>query len=270
MMKLKFLLKLLFFKIFFINLSFAESLFLPIQIPILDENKVKLGEKIFFDTNLNEAKISCNNCHNLYFNKSGTSVKNNAPTILNVALSTIFEYKNINIDLFERTKKSLFSEKELNVKKDEFINLIKKNSFYKKEFAKIYNDKITLNNVVDALSEFEKSLVTPNSKFDKFLKKEISLNQNELNGFYIFLNSGCVTCHNGVNLGSNSFVFSNKKNKFIKVPTLRNITKTAPYFNNDRNLTRTVLAISKEQGVEINSEQAGYLSEFLKTLDGEI
>ena len=263
-------LKFIFFCCFFINLSFSDELFLPIESLNVDMEKVKLGEKIYFDTNFNDKKISCNTCHNLYLNKSGTSVKTNPPTLLNVAFSTVFEYKNFDSNLFERTKKSIFMENELGSDEEKILAVIKKNTLYKKEFEKIYGDEITINRVVETLVEFEKSIITPDSKFDNFLQNKTKLSENELNGFFVFLNSGCAACHNGVNFGTNVFTFSLSRNAFVKVPTLRNITKTQPYFNGDSDLKRTISNISIQQGIELRDDEVFDLVEFLKTLEGKI
>lgn len=263
-------LKFLFFAVFFINLSFCDELFLPIKALKLDMDKVKLGEKIFFDTNFNDKKISCNTCHNLYLNKSGTSAKTNSPTLLNVAFSTVFEYKNLTTNLFERTKKSIFMENELGGDEEKIISVIKKNGLYKKEYRKIYGDEITINNIVDALVEYEKSIITPDSKFDKFLQNKVELSANEQEGFTVFLSSGCVVCHNGINLGTNIFVYSSNKETFVKVPTLRNITKTQPYFNGDTDLKRTISNIAIRQGIKLRDDDIFNLVEFLKTLEGKI
>ncbi len=133
-----------------------------------------------------------------------------------------------------------------------FDDIVKKLSVdrdYIKRFKSIYRDKITGDNISDAIAEFEKTLITPNARFDKFLRgdKE-ALSADELNGYRIFKEYGCISCHNGVNIGGNLMqkmgvvekyetsdfgrfnVTKKEKDKFhFKVPSLRNVELTAPY-----------------------------------------
>ena len=166
---------------------------------------------------------------------------------------------------------------------------------YKRKFHAVYGTStITYEQVLDAIVEFENALTTPNSKFDKFLRGETNLNKDEKDGYVLFKQNGCITCHNGINIGGNSFqkmgIFvdyelkedypdrskitniPSHKNVF-KVPTLRNINKTAPYFHDGtaKTLKDAINTMAKYNlGVELENEEVEKIIAFLKTLDGEL
>ena len=168
------------------------------------------------------------------------------------------------------------------------------NTIYQRAFKKAYGIKyITMKDVIDAIVEFEKALITPNSRFDRYLRGEAELTDKEKKGYAKFKSLGCITCHNGINVGSNSFqkmgLFKNYpydkkyKDRFtvtkkeshknvFKVPTLRNITLTAPYFH-DANATTLEDAIDKmaqyNLGVFLSKQDIDLLITFLKSLEGE-
>jgi len=171
-----------------------------------------------------------------------------------------------------------------------YINLLK--SKYENKFKKIYKDGFLLDNIIDAIVEFEKALTTPNSRFDKYLKGEINaLNQEELIGYEIFKAKGCMACHNGVNMGGNAYskleitnneesiykgcygnIFNARKTIYSKVPSLRNVSLTGPYFHNgsvvklDEAIKQaSLLALRRE----LSTNDISSLTIFLKTLKGE-
>ena len=164
---------------------------------------------------------------------------------------------------------------------------------YKKEFLKIYDNGITKENLANAIAEFEKTLITPNSRFDKYLDgDEESLSEYEKEGFELFKNKGCIACHHGMNIGGNHYnkfgavvdvdsanlglfnVTNDVKDKYyFKVPTLRNIELTAPYFHDGRysTLEESVKTMSLVQlGRPINDDEISKIVAFLKTLTGEL
>jgi cytochrome c peroxidase len=160
---------------------------------------------------------------------------------------------------------------------------LKKDSKYTRLFAKVYRDGITPNNIIDAIVAFEETLTTPNSRFDRYLKKENTLSKEEIAGYKLFKEYGCISCHNGVNIGGNVFQkigiispFQSKNHTVVhtlKVPTLRNISKTAPYLHDGsiRNLSDAVkIMFSLQLGVEASQKDIDFIVSFLKTLDGEI
>ena len=151
------------------------------------------------------------------------------------------------------------------------------NAVYKKEFERLYPGGVSFENIADALVNFEKALVTPNAKFDKFIGgDEKALSGDEKRGFELFKKIGCINCHSGVNLGGNIYyeLSSGDKGKQIryKVPSLRNIEKTAPYLYSGEiaDLKDAIKFIAKERiGYELSDEQTRLLYKFLLALSGE-
>lgn len=176
-----------------------------------------------------------------------------------------------------------------------FENLIPtlKSSDYKEKFEKIYEDGITEDNIAEVIAEYEKTLITPNSDFDKYLngdKDAITREQKE--GYEIFKEKGCIACHHGINVGGNHYnkfgvmeqtkskrlgryeVTKNEKDKFyFKVPSLRNIEKTAPYLHDGRydNLKDVVKFMARYQlGRTITDEEVHKIILFLYSLNGNL
>jgi cytochrome c peroxidase len=147
--------------------------------------------------------------------------------------------------------------------------------------------------VFDAIAEFEKALITPNSKFDLYLKGKAKLSKKEKEGFLLFKRYGCITCHNGINLGGNSYqkigvvikvykmprgldryeVTKNPDDKYVyKVPTLRNIALTYPYFHNGsvKTLKEAIKLMGYYNlGIYLRDDEIDKIEAFLKTLTGK-
>ena len=174
------------------------------------------------------------------------------------------------------------------------VKYVRSNPWYNREFKKVYRAKeIKYKDILDAIKEFEKTLITPNSKFDRYLRGEVKLSEDEEKGYRLFKELGCITCHNGINIGGNSFQkiglinpypwsenspdrYSITHNSFdkniYKVPTLRNVAITAPYFH-DGSVATLDEALKKmayhNLGFELNSNEIKKLKAFLNTLTGE-
>ena len=158
------------------------------------------------------------------------------------------------------------------------IQKINQNSVYKKKFEELYKNGVSFENIVDALVNFEKALVTPNAKFDKFISGDESVfDDEEKHGFELFKKIGCINCHSGANMGANLYyelrfhADGNKAGRY-KVPSLRNIEKTAPYFYSGEvmDLKDTIKAVGKILlNYDLSDEQTHELYKFLLTLSGE-
>jgi len=276
--------------LFFCVHSFAASHVLaPITPPKFDEQKALLGKELFFDATLSPSgTLSCEKCHNLYWNLSGTSKKNvkisvgsqvSPPTALNSALNFIF-FKNGEIkDLEEQVKRSLTGENQLGSEPKFLTRKVNQNPVYKQKFLEIYGEDATFENITDALVNFEKALVTPNAKFDKFIEGDANaLNEDEKHGFELFKKIGCINCHSGVNLGANLYYElkfdsgeSGQAGRY-KVPSLRNIEKTAPYLYSGEiaDLKEAIKFVAKKRiNYNLSDEQTQALYKFLLTLSGE-
>ena len=166
---------------------------------------------------------------------------------------------------------------------------------YQAEFRKVYkSDEINIERITDAIAAFEETLVTPNARFDKWLKGDKkALTKTELAGYALFKESGCVACHNGPAVGGNSFqkmgvvepykttheaigraaVTGKDDDRFnFKVPTLRNVELTYPYFHDGaaKTLTEAVDIMGRLQlGRTYSAEENAKIVAFLKTLTGD-
>ena len=274
---------------FFCVQAFAASHVLsPVVQPKFDEQKARLGKELFFDASISPSgTLSCERCHNLYWDLSGTSKKNvkisadeqiSPPTALNSALNFIF-FKNGEVkDLAGQVRQSLTSKNELASEPKFLIQKINQNSVYKKKFEELYKNGVSFDNIVDTLVNFEKALVTPNAKFDKFIGGDESVfDEEEKLGFELFKKVGCINCHSGANIGANlyyelKFGADGNKTGRYKVPSLRNIEKTAPYFYSGEvmDLKDTIKAVGKMLlSYDFSDEQTHALYKFLLTLSGE-
>ncbi len=268
-----------------------------------DYKKALLGKKLFFETKLSiDNTISCATCHDLNnggddglktsFGVEGKIGDVNAPTVLNSVFNFSQFWDGRAKDLKEQAAGPIENPVEM---AHNFYNLVKNlnNTEYKKDFEIIYDDGITKENIVDAIAEFEKTLITPDSRFDKFLKgDETALTEYEKEGYEIFKNKGCIACHHGINVGGNHYnkfgalshiestnlgrynITKDEEDKYyFKVPTLRNIELTSPYFHDGRedSLKDAVETMALVQlGRPITNEEINKIVAFLKTLTGKL
>lgn len=274
-----------------------------------DKKKAYLGKKLFYDVRLSgDNSISCSNCHNLYqgganstkysFGVGGQMGHINTPTVFNAVYNFAQMWEGSAKNLKEQALMPITNPIEMNATVRDVVFKLKQDIKYKKEFDEIYDDSITGDNILDAIAEFEKALTTPNSRFDKYLRGDKSaISKYEADGYRLFKEYGCISCHNGVNLGSNLYQtigvvkpytdksidakynlgrynFTKKvDDKYMfKVPTLRNIELTAPYLHNGslKDLKSVVKFMLEYQvGVSISEDNINKLVAFLKTLTGE-
>ncbi len=282
----------------------------PIQ-PILpakitDPAKVELGKQLFFDPRLSKSGfISCNSCHNLSMGGSDnlpTSIGHNwqegpinAPTVLNSSLNLAQFWDGRAADLKEQAAGPIANPMEMAFSHTLAVDVLESIPQYRESFKKIYNTKkITIDHVTDAIAAFEETLVTPHSRFDRWLlgDKE-ALTKTELEGYQLFKNIGCVACHYGPAVGGSSFqkmgivepyVTSNPAegvagltgkdaDRFkFKVPTLRNVELTYPYFHDGAywTLEEAVDVMARLQlGRKLSNSEINKITAFLKTLTGE-
>jgi cytochrome c peroxidase len=281
----------------------------PIQVIRPPQNinlgMVELGKKLYFDPRLSKSGfISCNSCHNLSMGGTDnipTSIGDkwqqgpiNAPTVLNSSLAIAQFWDGRAADLKEQAGGPIANPGEMAFTHTLAIDVLESIPGYVREFKQVFNtDKIDIDQVTAAIAEFEKTLVTPNSRFDQWLLgKEDALNATELAGYQLFKNSGCVACHNGEAVGGNSFqkmglvepykgnmpdgraaVTGNDADRFnFKVPTLRNVELTYPYFHDGaaNTLTEAVDIMGRLQlGKKFTEKENAQIVAFLKTLTGD-
>jgi cytochrome c peroxidase len=285
----------------------AEEPIKPIE-PYVSKNPalVELGKKLFFDPRLSKSGfISCNSCHNLSMGGSDnlkTSIGHNwqqgpinAPTVLNSSLNVAQFWDGRALTLQDQAGGPIANPGEMAFTHALAIELLKSIPGYVTEFKTVFgNDTITIDEVTKAIAEFEETLVTPNSKFDKWLKGDKkALSADELAGYELFKDSGCTACHNGAAAGGNTFqkmgvvepytstspaegrvaVTKAEADRFnFKVPTLRNVEMTYPYFHDGEaeTLTEAVEVMGRIQlGKTFTDKENAQIVAFLKTLTGD-
>ncbi len=227
---------------------------------VITPARVELGKKLYFDPRLSKSGwISCNSCHNLGLggvDGLSTAVGHkwtenphalNSPTVYNAVFFKRQFWNGRSDSLEDQAKGPIQATPEMAISPELLFKRVNSIPEYVAEFKKAYGKKvkIDLKKVADTIAIFERILITP-SRYDKFLHGDTkALSKTEQEGLEIFIDKGCVTCHNGYALGGELKPFElNKKykfrdvgdfletNKVVKVPTLRNITETAPYFHN--------------------------------------
>lgn len=284
---------------------------LPTSGPTADPAKIQLGQLLFHEKKLSkDESVSCASCHNLQrggadgLNKpvgiNGAVGEVNTPTVLNSGFN-FRQFWNGRVKTLEaQIDGPLQDPKEMGSNWESIIAKLKSDPEYTKRFSSVYADGITPDNVRNALATFERSLVTPNSKFDRFLRGERAAISNlEKDGYRRFKSLGCVACHQGVNVGGNMFqtmgvmgnYFKDRKTPVteadlgrfavtkrehdkhvFRVPSLRNVELTAPYFHDGSaaTLEDAVKTMAKYQlGKDISTEETRAIVAFLKTLTGQ-
>ncbi len=296
----------LFLSIFLTSLYSIEPIQpLPLILDDINLNKAKLGRVLFSDPLLSkDGTVSCNSCHDLSLGGADSrdvslGVENKkgnvqSPTVFN-ARYNFKQFWNGRADtLKEQADGPLHNPVEMAMDKNAIEKYLNSSDFYKKQFKKVYaTSSILYKNAIDAIVEFEKALVTPDSRFDQFLYKKIALNDNEHKGYVLFKTLGCISCHNGINVGGNSFqkfglmedvphimstpdryaITKNVRDKNIfKVPTLRNIEYTAPYFHDAS--SKTLYEAVEDMGhlnlgIALEEAEIQEVLAFLKSLSGD-
>ncbi|PKI17823.1 cytochrome-c peroxidase [Colwellia sp. 12G3] len=232
----------------------------------LDNNWLILGKALFHSPLLSKSNtISCSSCHMVDFGGDdgfpvSTGVDNakgvrNSPTVLNAVFNFRQFWDGRVSTLSEQASGPIHNPIEMASSWPEIITKLNNDSYFSKNFLQLTPDGITAENIVKAITIYEESLITPNSPIDQYLLGDNSaLSAQQKRGLDLFINYGCTTCHQGRNIGGNIYqklgrindippiltldegkynVTKLEKDKFVfKVPTLRNIADTAPYFHN--------------------------------------
>jgi len=282
----------------------ADALISPIPLTVkVDKKKAALGKKLFFDTRLSiDNSINCATCHNLNdggddnlqvsFGYHGLTGTRNSPTVYNA----VFNFRQFWDGRAENLQQQASGPIENPVEMaNSFKKLIPKlnKTEYKQQFNAIYKDGITKANITNAIAEYEKTLITPNASFDRYLRGDKKALSNEAKeGYTLFKTKGCILCHQGMNIGGNMYnkfgiytdengtdlgrydVTHRERDKyFFKVPSLRNVERTAPYFHDgsEPSLRKAVLIMSEYQlGRKMTNDEVNKILAFLKSLNGEL
>lgn len=275
--------------------------------------KSKLGYVLYYDNRLSkDGTQSCNSCHNLSTfgvdllptspGDLGKHGDRNSPTVLNAALHQTQFWDGRAKDIEEQAGMPILNPVEMNIPSEAFlISRLKGIDLYTKLFAEAYpmdKDPITYKNLRDAIGAFERELITP-SRFDKYVKGDKSaLTIDEKKGMLTFIEVGCTTCHAGALLGGDMFqkfgvyqpyhkftasekldygmyALSKDSNQLFmfKVPSLRNIAETKPYFHDGSvsDLATAVKIMGHTQlDIELSETEIYKIVAFLHSLTGDI
>ena len=277
-----------------------------------DAEKAALGFALFHDTRLSvDNTVSCASCHAL----ETAGVDNhqyshgvndllggvNAPTVFNAVYNFVQFWDGRAATLADQAAGPPLNPVEMASESfDQIIAKLKADRKFAKAFAKVYPDGLTQANITDAIEQFERTLLTPDSRFDKWLLGDDSaLTANELNGYELFKEYSCATCHAGQNLGGLTYEIMGLRRHYFadrgleltnedngryketqqerdrhrfKVPGLRNVEHTWPYYHDGtrETLEEAVRDMAIYQsGVELTEAQIDDITAFLKTLTGE-
>ena len=279
----------------------------PIQAAkVTEPAKVELGKKLFFDPRLSKSGfISCNSCHNLGMGGSDNLKSSigdkwqkgpiNSPTVLNSRNNLAQFWDGRAKDLKAQAGGPIANPGEMALTHELAVDMLRSIPQYVSEFKTVFgSDKLTIDEVTTAIAAFEDTLVTPNSRFDQWLKgNKKALKPDELAGYKLFKDSGCVACHNGPNVGGTSFQKMGVVEPFkttstaegrsavtgkdadrlnFKVPTLRNVELTYPYFHDGSadTLAQAVTTMGRLQlGRTFTDTETTQIVAFLKTLTGD-
>ena len=283
---------------------------LPMTVEFIPE-KVALGEKLYHDVRLSgDDTISCATCHDL--TKGGTDQARsstgiggqvgpiNSPTTYNSGYFVRQFWDGRAGTLEEQAAGPVHNPAEMGASWEVVIPKLQEDPEYVTAFASLYPEQgISGEAIVDAIAAFERSLNTPNSRFDQYLRSSPdAISEEERNGYELFKSAGCVTCHVGPAMGGESFermglkadyfedrgdiqdvdrglanFTKNEADQFkFKVPTLRNIAVTYPYFHDGRttDLKEAVKIMARyQEGTELSDQDAEAIVKFLNTLTGE-
>ena len=296
----------------------AQNLFQPIpdQPPVLEGNpattaKIELGAALYFDPRLSESHtISCNSCHMIGLggvDMQPTSLGHrwqkggrNAPTVLNSVFNTAQFWDGRAEDLEAQAGGPMINPVEMASSHAHVEEMLKKIPGYKPKFEEAFPEEtnpISIANVTKAIAVFEATLITPHAPFDKFFNgNDTALNSTQKEGLQLFIDKGCASCHNGINVGGGKYapfgvvekpgadllppqdkgrfeVTKSKDDEYVyKVPTLRNIELTPPYFHTGKvwDLKQAVAIMGSAQlGAKLTDDEVTKIVAFLGSLTGE-
>lgn len=273
--------------------------------------KLALGRMLYFDPRLSASHaISCASCHSIGLggaDNESTSIGHrwqhggrNSPTVFNAAYNLAQFWDGRAKDLFEQAGGPMVNPVEMASPQDHIVEQLKSLSAYNAYFAKAFpggGDPVTRENVQKAIAVFEATLITPNAPFDKYLRGDNNaLDGQQKAGLQLFMDKGCASCHSGVNIGGGMYakfgvqsapgakllppgdlgrftVTKDEADRYsFKVPTLRNIALTAPYFHTGSvwDLNEAITVMGKTQlGVDLTPDEASKIAAFLGSLTGD-
>jgi cytochrome c peroxidase len=273
--------------------------------------RVELGKMLYFEPRLSESHaISCNSCHMVGLggvDLQETSIGHhwqrggrNAPTVLNAVFNTAQFWDGRAKDLEEQAGGPLVNPIEMGTTEQHVVEQLKGIPGYVAAFKQAFSGQanpITFENVRNSIALFESTLLTPNAPFDRYLNgDQNALTAQQREGLQLFISKGCAVCHRGMNVGGGmyapfgvverpgaEFLPPGDKGRFevtktvsdeyvFRVPTLRNVDLTPPYFHTGKawDLHQAVAVMGSSQlGIELSDTQVDRITDFLHALTGE-
>lgn len=287
--------------------SFAELSPLPDSPPIpadnpMSEAKIELGKQLYFDPRVSKnGTVSCNSCHNVMAGGSdnravsagihGLTGPVSAPTVFNSAFNFVQFWDGRAPTLEDQALGPPQAAPEMGDQtfENDIIPRLKRIPGYVAAFQAVFGGEITKERFGKAIAAYERTLITPNSPFDQFLKGDaLAISVQAKRGYQKFQEVNCTMCHNGAAIGGgmkmpfpmqddelveSAYGYKTDDQVFFKVPTLRNIALTAPYFHNGKvlSLEEAVNVMARVQlGIELGQDEIEDIVAFLKTLTGEV
>lgn len=287
---------------------------LPDSIPY-DPRKAVLGDYLYHSTSLSaDGTISCATCHGL--NTGGVDNKRysegingqlggvNAPTVYNACFNFVQFWDGRAATLAEQAGGPPLNPVEMGCKSfDEIAARLSQDAAFVKSFTAVYPEGLNQATITDAIAEFEKTLVTPNSAFDRYLKGDKNaMTAEQIEGYALFKEYACATCHAGENMGGLSYELMGQRANYFedreltqksgltdgdngrwaqtkverdryrfKTPTLRNVALTSPYYHDGsvKTLNQAITMMAKYQvGREMKPDEAKKVEAFLNALTG--
>ncbi|WP_404474615.1 c-type cytochrome [Vreelandella venusta] len=270
----------------------------------LSEEKVELGNMLFFEPRISSSGvISCATCHNPALGwadripravgHDGQVGERNTPTVLNSGFFEAQFWDGREPDLEGQALGPIEADVEMAMDLEMALERLTDFDFYQEKFAEAYpddEDPISADNLAKALASFQRTLNTPNSPFDRYLRGDLSaISDQAKDGMAAFVNNGCIACHSGPALTDSRFhaiqvpgstdlgryvVTGEESDKYrFKTPTLRNVAVTYPYMNNGatETLEQAVATMGEEMlGREFDDATINDITAFLHTLTGEM
>jgi cytochrome c peroxidase len=274
----------------FISLADREPITQVPAPPIADALKLALGKRLFEDQRLShDEQRACSSCHDTRTNGADSNRRDRAPdgaelelntnTVFNAALSFRVGWAGTFRSLEAQAEASLADPAFMASTIDEVVGRLKSDGETQRQFTAAYGHEPDRESLLDAIATYERSLLTPGSKFDRWLDGDgAALSAEELEGYHLFKSLGCISCHQGVNVGGNLFerngVFhplAVLNPEILRVPSLRNVAATPPYFH-DGSATTLGEAVRRMGAAQLNQtlseQQVEAIVAFLGSLTG--
>jgi cytochrome c peroxidase len=264
----------------------------PIPLPPpADPLKLALGQRLFNDHRLShDGSLACTSCHDIHTNgasntpqmlaRDGSRQPFTTLSVFNAALNFRLNWEGNIRTLEAHTISSLENPANMATSVDEVLEKLNADSTMVRLFGHAYGHAPDRAGLLDALATYVRSLLTPGSRFDRWLEGDTTaLSPEELAGYASFKSLGCISCHQGVNIGGNLYerhgIFKplgSPQPTFLRVPSLRNVATMAPYFHDGSAPTlddavRKMAAAQLDQ--TLSDQQVDQIIAFLQTLTGK-